>query len=54
VFSSRFTPLVSGLMTGLSSTGKKQGEAFTPEYFRRSKESLDATPHHRHFKASLL
>jgi len=54
VFSSRFTPLVSGLMTGLSSTGKKQGDAFTPEYFHRSKESLDATPHHRHFKAGLL
>ena len=54
-FSSRFSPLVSGLMTGLSSTEKKKGEApFTPEYFRRSTDSLDSTPHHRQFKAGLL
>ena len=54
-FSSRFSPLVAGLMTGLSSTDKKKGEApFTPEYFRRSTDSLNSTPHHRQFKAGLL
>ena len=50
-FSSRFSPLVAGLMTGY----KKKGEApFTPEYFRRSTDSLNSTPHHRQFKAGLL
>uniref|UniRef100_A0A7S3Q480 PH domain-containing protein n=2 Tax=Chaetoceros debilis TaxID=122233 RepID=A0A7S3Q480_9STRA len=55
-FSTRFSHVIPGLLTGLSRTDKKKdGDApFTPEYLRRSPDSLDSILRHKEFKASLL
>jgi len=55
VNSSRFSPLMANLLSGIPSTGerKKAQSPFTPEYFRRSNDSLDSASH-QEFKASLL
>lgn len=62
IFSSKFTPLAIGLVSGIAMSQDKRKktknedmkEVFTPEYFRRSTDSLETTPNHRNFKASLL
>lgn len=55
VTSPRFSPLMANLLAGISSNGekKKAHSPYTPEYFRRSNDSLDSASH-REFKASLL
>ena len=52
VFSTKFAPLVAGLLNGIPPDD--EDKLFSPEYFRRPADTLDSTPHHRNFKASLL
>jgi len=63
IFSPKFSPLVTSLipsitnnMNGTNRAGKKNEEkvVLSPDYFRRSIDSLECTPHHKEFKANLL
>jgi hypothetical protein len=65
VFSSKLAPVVSGIISSIRksdrpSTKKSYGDRsygdspLTPEYFRRSSDSLRASPSHRKFTESLL
>ncbi|GFH54858.1 hypothetical protein CTEN210_11334 [Chaetoceros tenuissimus] len=47
--------LLSKLVPGLSRKEKKKNDVhYTPEYFRRSTETLESTPRHKEFKSNLL
>lgn len=54
IFSTKFSPFLSGLMLGLSKNEHRENDNFTPSFCRRAKEPLDCIPHHQEFKANLL
>lgn len=57
IFSSKFSPLVTSLIPSISNSRDRKDDEkglLTPEYFRRSIDSLECTPHHKEFKANLL
>ena len=57
VISSKLSPFMANIMAGIPTsnrTGEKREGSFTPEYFRRSNDSLDSSISHQEFKASLL
>jgi ATPase involved in DNA repair len=57
IFSSKFSPLVTSLLPGMSHSRERKDEEkgiLTPEYFRRSIDSLECASHHKEFKANLL
>lgn len=60
IFSSKLAPMVSGIISGIRKNDSRRKQAtpgdspYTPEYFRRSSDSLHSSPNHINFTSSLL
>ena len=54
VFSTKFAPMMAGLIANMKEDHQKQQPNFTPEYFHRDPDYNDSIPNLQEFKAGLL